>query len=213
MGFGIALIGYACLILTGTGGEIFAPPLLAYGFFLASRLNGRFLQASICSLFMFPRAIVQLLTTAGFINLDALPVINVSTFIVNLAAWLFMSFFWLSAVIEIAHDCGAEKLEFQARNRLVFTVMFIMLVVAIRVISFGGFMSEYAMALIAAEFILQYVVIIVNALFLHTCFVLITSEKQYEKDKQDIAKERAKSMEKQQKAQQEAKEKLEKRKK
>lgn len=213
MGFGIALIGYACLILTGTGGELLAPPLLAYGFFLASRLNGRFLHAAVSSLFMLPRGIVQLLSVLGVIDLNSMAVLNTATFIVNLAAWLTMSFFWLSAVVEIARDCGAERLEFQARNRLVFTVMFIMLVIGVRIMNIGGFLGEFAGAMIAVEFILQYVVIIVNALFLHTCFVLITSERQYEKDKQNLARERADAMAKQQKQREEEADKLGKRKK
>ena len=45
MGFGIALLGYACLILNEVGGAVLAAPLLAYGFFLASRLNRAFLYA------------------------------------------------------------------------------------------------------------------------------------------------------------------------
>ncbi len=213
MGFGIALIGYLCMIFTGTGGEIFAPPLLAYGFFLASRLNNRFLHASVSSLFLIPRAVLQLLSTVGILELNTLTVINAASFMINLAAWAVMSFFWLSAVVEIAHDCGAERLEAQARNRLVFTVMFIMIVIGVRVMSIFGIPAEYTGFCLAAEFILQYVVIIVNALFMHTCFVLITSEKQYEKDKQDLAKEHAKAMEQKLKKQNEEAKKREKRKK
>ena len=213
MGFGIALIGYLCMILTGTGGEIFAPPLLAYGFFLASRLNNRFLHASISSLFLIPRAALQLLSTMGILELNTLPALNAASFILNLAAWAVMSFFWLSAVVEIARDCGAERLEAQARNRLVFTVMFIMIVIGIRAASLFGIPAEYTAICLAGEFFLQYAVIIVNALFMHTCFVLITSEKQYEKDKQDLAKENAKAMEKRMKKQNEEAKKREKRKK
>lgn len=207
MGFGIALIGYACMILTGTGGELFAPPLLAYGFFLASRLNDRFLQASIASLFLIPRAVLQLLSTFGIIDINTLPVINAVSFMLNLGAWAIMSFFWLSAVVEIANKCGAQRLESQARNRLVITVMFIMIVITIRVMSIFGIPSEYTAICLAAEFILQYAVIIVNTLFLHTCFVLITSERQYEKDKQYIARERAKAMEQKLKKEEEKREK------
>jgi hypothetical protein len=43
--------------------------------------------------------------------------------------------------------------------------------------------------------------------------VLITSERQYEKDKQELAKERAKALEKKHKERQEAAERLERRKK
>lgn len=213
MGFGIALIGHAFMLFTGTGAEIFAPILLAYGFFLASRLNGKFLHASVSALFMLPRAIVQLLTALGIIELNALPLLNTVTFILNLAAWLIMTFFWLSAVISIAIDCSAEKLERQARNRLVFTVMFILLVLGVRAVNVVGLLGDFAGTMVMVEFFLQYAVIIVNTLFMHTCFILITSERQFERDKQEIAKERAKELEKKQKERQEVAEKLEKHKK
>lgn len=211
MGFGIALLGHAFMLLTGTGAEIFAPILLAYGFFLASRLHGRFLQASVSALFMLPRAVVQLLSAFGVLDLNSASLLNTVTFILYLAAWLIMTFFWLSAVISIAVDCGAEKLERQARNRLIFTVMFILLVLSVRAMYIVGLLGEFASTFMIVEFFLQYAVIIVNTLFMHTCFILITSERQYEKDKQNIAKERAKELEKKQKERQEVADKLEKR--
>lgn len=211
MGFGIALFGYAFLLLHEMGGAIFAAPLLAYGFFLASRLENTFLKASISSLFLFPRAILQICTIIGICDMTEIPILNSVTFILHLLAWLFMSFFWLSAVMKIAHNCQAEKLENQARNRLVFTVIFIVLSLVAGILNMGGMLGGLGFTVNTLQYILQYLVIIVNILFLHTCFVLITSEKQYEKDKQELAKEQAKAMEKAQKDKQEAARKLEER--
>jgi len=212
MGFGIALIGYAFLLMTGTGGEIIASLMLGYGFFLASRLNAKFLSAAVSALFMLPRGIVNGLTVLNVFNIDNHPTISTITFLIYLMAWLMMSYFWLMAVIEIARENSATKLENQARNRLVFTIAFIFIVIVARLlpmVSGIGIAGSFA----AIEFILQYVVIFVNLLFLHTCFILITSEAQYAKDKQQIAKERADALEKKYKEQQEVSNRFGKRKK
>ena len=67
MGFGIALIGYAFLLLNIAGGALFAAPLLAYGFFSASRLERNFLNASVSALFMLPHGVLQVASLAfGF---------------------------------------------------------------------------------------------------------------------------------------------------
>jgi len=211
MGFGIALLGYAFLLLHEMGGAIFAAPLLAYGFFLATRLESTFLKASISSLFLFPRAILQVCSIVGIFDMSEIPTLSSITFILHLLAWLFMSFFWLSAVIKIAQSCQAEKLENQARNRLVFTEIFIALSLVASLLNMGGLLGNLGFTVNTLQYIIQYLVIIVNVLFLHTCFVLITSEKQYEKDKQELAKEQAKSIEKMQKKRQEAAKKLEER--
>lgn len=186
------------MMLLGTGGEIFAAVLLGYGFFIASRLNPNFLRASVSALFMLPRGIVNALSVVGLIDINSLNLLNVITFILFLISWLFMSYFWLIAVAQIAKENGVSKLENGARFRLVFTIAFIMLVMCSRILAFSGALGGMSAMLAAAEFILQYAVIFINILFLHTCFVLITSEKQYEKDKQNIAKERAKALEKKQ---------------
>ncbi len=212
MGFGIALIGYAFLLMTGTGGEIIASLMLGYGFFLASRLNAKFLSAAVSALFMLPRGIVNGLTVLNVFNIDNHPTISTITFLIYLMAWMMMSYFWLMAVIEIARENSATKLENQARNRLVFTIAFIFIVIVARLlpmVSGIGIAGSFA----AIEFILQYVVIFVNLFFLHTCFILITSEAQYAKDKQQIAKERADALEKKYKEQQEVSNRFGKRKK
>jgi uncharacterized membrane protein len=109
---------------------------------------------------------------------------------------MLMSYFWLTAVINIARECNAPKLERTAQNRLVLTVVFITLSLAAGLLNMFSLLGGIAYTVTSIQFILQYVVIIANILFLHTCFVLITSEKQYEKDKQQLAKEQNEAIKK-----------------
>lgn len=189
MGFGIALLGYGCFALYEIGGGVLAAPLLAYGFFLASRLEKNFLKAAVSALFLLPRGVIQFCVVIGLFDIGEIPVLNTSTYIVHLGAWMLMSYFWLTAVINIARECNAPKLERTAQNRLVLTIAFIALSLAAGLLNMLGMLGGLAYTVTSIQFILQYVVIFANLLFLHTCFVLITSERQYEKDKQQLAKE------------------------
>ena len=209
MGFGIALFGYAFLLLNEMGGVLLGAPMLAYGFFLASRLEGYFLHAAVSSLFMLPRGIY--LFCSLIFGLEMNPLINTVTFILHMCAWIMMTFFWLTAVMKIARENQAGKLERQARNRLVLTVVLLTLALASELLNLDGTLGDFSGAIMTANYISQYAIIIINTLFLHTCFVLITSARQYEKDKQELAKERAKALEKKHKEQQEAAKRLEKR--
>ncbi len=211
MGFGIALFGYAFLLLHEMGGAVFAVPLLAYGFFLASRLESNFLRASISSFFLLPRGIVQLLTVIGVIDLDSLPMLNTVTFILHLLAWLMMTYFWYTAVIKIAIGCDAPKLERQARSRMIITVVFIVFSFAVLMLNSSGALGDLGFTVSSLQYVLQYAVIVINALFMHTCFIMITSKRQYEKDKQQLAREQANALEKMHKDKQEAAKKLERR--
>ncbi len=199
MGFGVALIGYACLLLQDIGGGFFAALIMGYGFFLASRLNDNFLRASVSALFMLPRGILQLCALFGLFVLEDMPTLNTVTFLLHIGAWMLMSYFWLTAVIQIARDNGAAKLENKARNRLVLTVTFLFFAAAVPILNLNGVLGDLAFAVASLQYIVQYAVIFINFFFLHTCFILITGEKQYEKDKQEIAMERAKMLEKRQK--------------
>lgn len=208
MGFGIALLGYACLILNEVGGAVLAAPLLAYGFFLASRLNRAFLYAAVSSLVLLPRGVVQLLYATGLINPAETPALNTVTFFLYMAAWLAMSFFWLSAVKEIAAECGEKKLERKAGNRLYFTAAFILFACFSKLIDMVAGSGVFGFSLVPIEYLLQYATIIINILFLHTCFILITSERQDEEDKHYIALEKAREREKRMKEQKEEAERL-----
>lgn len=211
MGFGIALIGYAFLLLNEMGGGIFAALLMGYGFFLASRLNAKFAQAAVSVLFMFPRGVVLALDIIGVINITELTVLNTVTQAVHLIAWFLVTYFWLNGVMEIARDNKAEKLESQARARLILTAVFLIGSLFITFLTIGGVLQTLPGEIAMGQYILQYVLIFYNLFFLHTCFILITSEKQYEKDRHQIAQERAKALEKKHKEQQEVKNRIGKR--
>lgn len=211
MGFGIALIGYAFLLLNLMGGAMFGAPLLAYGFFLASRLERYFLNAAISALFMLPHGIMQFSALVG--NFDPNPTLDMALRTLYTFAWITMSFFWLIAVAKIARENKAERLEQQARNRIVFTVVFVSVSFLAEVLAVGGAFGQYGIFVSSVKYIIEYTAIFVNLFFLHTCFVLITSESQYEKDKQEIAKKRADALQKKYREDKEVSEKIAKRRK
>lgn len=198
MGFGIALIGYAFLLMGDLGGALFAAPVLAYGFFLASRLESNFLRASVSSLFMLPRGIFMIVYS--FIGVDEgstlFVTLNTVTFIVFQLAWLMMTFFWLSAVINIATECNSPMMLRRSRFTMSVTIPYVLFSAAATLMGSANLLGEYAGAVSVILFILMYVVIIINLVMLHNCFVLITSERQYQKDKQQLAKERADALRK-----------------
>lgn len=200
MGFGIALIGYAFLLMGDLGGALFAAPVLAYGFFLASRLESNFLRASISALFMLPRGIFMIIYSFADMKngayIELINTFNTVTFILFQLAWLAMSLFWLNAVANIAKECNSAMILTRTNITKAFTLPYIVLATAATVLSSGGLLGTYAGTISVIMFILMYVVIIMNLIMLHTCFVLITSERQYAKDKQQLAKERAEAMKK-----------------
>lgn len=201
MGFGIALIGYCFMIMGDFGGAIFAAPLLAYGFFLASRLEKNFLNAAVSSLFLLPRGIY--IIVYSFINygkaeqsLKLMQSLNLITFLIFQLAWLLTSYFWLTAVINIANECNSPMIYKRAKRTMNITLPYIILSAAATFLNSFGLLGIYAGAMSTIMFILMYVVIIINLVMLHTCFVLITSERQYQRDKQQLAKERADALKK-----------------
>lgn len=210
MGFGIALIGYAFLLLNIAGGAVFAAPLLAYGFLRASRLESNFLNAAISALFMLPHGVLQF--SSLMFAFEPNETLDFVIRMVYTGAWLVMSFFWLIAVAKIANANRADRLELQARNRIVFTLVFVSFTFVAELLAYSGVFGNYGGLVVSLKYIVEYITIFVNLLFLHTCFILITSEKQYEKDKQEIAIERAKALEKDHKQRQEVADKIAKRK-
>ena len=211
MGFGVTLLGFAFLLMHEIGGGFFAALVMGYGFFLTARLNKTFLHAAISSLFILPRGAVQILATVGLINIDTMPLLNTVTFVLFIAAWATTSVFWLKGVIEIAIECGSAKMERQARWRLVASVFVLMLIATGYLLNTYGILGLYAGPVLSGVYLLQYALLCVQIAFMHTCFVLITSERQYAKDKQQIAIERAKAIEKANKAKQEGARRSEKR--
>ena len=84
----------------------------------------------------------------------------------------------------------------------------LMIAFAAELLKISGIATGIMFWMTAAQYILQYAVIIVNTLFMHTCFVLITSEKQYQKDKQSIEREQADALQKRHLEEQEARKRI-----
>lgn len=197
MGFGIAFLGYCCLLLHSAGLGVIGAPLLAYGFFLASRLNKYFLYASVSALFMLPRGLFVLvnvfLPVIGFdTDLSAeFPWLNLGTYLLFFVAWFFTVLYQCIAVREIATECGHVKLQNSASRQLYISAVFILLAVSLVI-----FESLVDVRVATFVYIAYYAVLLFNMYFTHTCLVLITSEKQYEKDKEYVAEENRKAAEK-----------------
>ena len=94
---------------------------------------------------------------------------------------------------------------------LIASVFVLMLIAAGYLLNTYGILGLYAGPVLSGVYLLQYALLFVQIAFMHTCFVLITSERQYAKDKQQIAIERAKAIEKANKAKQEGARRSEKR--
>jgi len=187
MGFGIAFLGYCFLLMHAAGFGIIAAPLLAYGFFLASRLERSFLYASVASLFMLPRGLFVLLDVflpilGVEISLtNTLPWLNLGTYLLFFIAWFFMVLYQCIAVRNIAIANDHVKLKNSANRQLYFSSLFIAIAVTMVLFSELVDLRVTVFAVVA-----YYAVLVMNLYFTHTCLVLITSEKQYEEDKKMV---------------------------
>jgi succinate dehydrogenase hydrophobic anchor subunit len=190
MGLGIATLGYGFLLTQWAGGGIIAAPVLAYGFYLASRTNKRFLAAAVSALLMLPYSVLLLLDLFARLEVFSFNTFNQDAVYYRimhslfLLAWISMSYYYLTAIKQIAEDNNSKKLRSKASNRHYLTQ--IILIGSFCLIIFENIITPEIPAFF---FVMQYVIIIINVLFLHTCFILITTERQYERDKRKIAKE------------------------
>lgn len=188
MGFGIAFLGYCFLLMHAAGFGIIAAPLLAYGFFLASRLERTFLYASVAALFMLPRGLFVLLDVfvpvlGVDVNLaEQFPWLNLGTYLLFFIAWFFMILYQCIGVRNIAIANDHQKLKNSANRQLYFSSLFIAIAVTMVLFSELVDLRVTIFAVIA-----YYAVLLMNLFFTHTCLVLITSESQYEKDKEMVA--------------------------
>lgn len=208
MGFGIAFLGYCFLFLHSAGLGVIGAPMIAYGFFLASRLDSYFLGASVSALFLLPRSIfvlfdVVLSATGAEVDLSTrFPWLGLSTYLLFFAAWFFLIFWHCLGVRRIASNCSHEKLLRTSSRQLYISAVFILF--AISMVICQSLIDDPRILFIG--YIAFYAILLFNLFFTHTCLVLITSERQYEKDKQEAAEQdrlakqkRAQDLEKEQK--------------
>ena len=200
MGFGIAFLGYCFLFLHSAGLGVIGAPMLAYGFFLASRLDSRFLRASIAAMFLLPRGmyvLIDLFLPMAGINMELserFPWLNISSYLLFFVAWFFMIYYHCMGVRRIAKECEHEKLQRTASRQLYISALFILLAISLVICQQLVDPQIGSFALIAF-----YVVLLFNMFFTHTCQVLITSEGQYVKDKQYVEEQNRLAMQKREK--------------
>lgn len=194
MGLGLATLGYGFMLTYEAGGGIIAGLLLAYGFYLASRVNKRFLTAAVSALFLLPHSILLLLQWTKLFDMGSGTLLHTISYSVFILAWLSMSYNYLIAVKQIAIENESSDLARKANFRLYLTG--IVLLGAFSLILFN---ATSIPVLAPFLYVLQYAVILINLLFLHTCFLLITTESQYQKDKATYAEDTKKLLEKKKK--------------
>ncbi|MBR5746816.1 MAG: hypothetical protein IKX92_06115 [Clostridia bacterium] len=201
MGFGIALFGYAFLLAVEFGGAAPAALLIGWGLYRAARLNKKFFYSAVAALFMLPRGVVVLLNVIKAIDLESLAFLNAFTFLLYLAAWGISVLFWMNAVLEIAAENGALRLKTGAARHLVFTECAILFMLAVEILWLSGISIPFIAQLVIIQYVVQYAVILINIWFMHTCFICITSESNYQKELNERASERATEMERRHKEQ------------
>ncbi len=191
MGFGIAFLGYCFLLLHSAGLGVIGAPLLAYGFFLAGRLDSYFYVSSVSALFMLPRGVFVLLDVflpyfgwEGGLSASH-PWWNLVTYLLFFIAWLFTVCGHCAAVKRIALSCDHAKLQRSASRQIYLSTVFILF--AVSMIICQSVIDNAQLLLIA--YLAYYVTLLSNLWFTHTCLVLITSEKQYAKDKEYVAEQ------------------------
>lgn len=177
MGFGIVTIGCLSLLLIDWGGSILAGLLCAYGLYLASRLEKRYLYGAVASLFMMPHGIVLLLDFVLGIKLGE--VVSSITYIMLMLGWAGYMFFMLTGTRCIAVENNAKKFESRCNTLLYFCILYF---AAETVANLAGFSQMQVIMTVA-----KYIIIILMIWFAHTCFVYISTPQQTEKDIADVA--------------------------
>ena len=198
MGFGIAFLGYCFLLLHPLGLGVIASPLMAYGFFLASRLDRYFAYSSVASLFLLPRSLlllINLILPSLGIEYDIavrMPYLELATYTMFFVAWFFVVLYHCLAVRRIAIACEHKKLQATASRQLYITTIVIFF--ALSVLIFKSVIGDARLLLVA--YIAYYVALLMNMFFTHTCLVLITSQEQYDKDMRYLAQQDMKAADK-----------------
>lgn len=184
-------MGYCFLLLHSIGLGVIGAPLLAYGFFLAARLDQAFFAASISALFLLPRGIFVLLNIflpAMGINIDLsarFPWLDLGTYLLFFVAWFFLIFWHCLGVRRIAAANEHEALQRTANRQLYLSSIVILF--AISMVICQHLIRDSRILLIG--YLAYYAVLLLNLFFTHTCLVMITSQKQYERDLRDVAEQ------------------------
>lgn len=177
MGFGILTIGSLCMLLVDWGGTVAAGIICAYGLYLASRLEKRFLYASVSSLLMIPHGIVLLLDFVLGVKLaDA---VSVTTYVMLTVGWAACLLFFYTGVRNIAVENGAKRFENRACTFLYFSLVYF------ACDSVANLFAISQMQVIMS--VAKYIIVILMIWFSHSCFVFISTPEQTQKDISDVA--------------------------
>ena len=198
MGFGIAFLGYCFLLLHPLGMGVIASPMLAYGFFLASRLDRYFAYSALSALFLLPRGLFMLLgLLLPLLGVETdlavmFPYLDLVTYMLFFVAMFFMVMYHCLAVKRIAKACEHQKLQAMASRQLYITSLVIFF--SLSMLVFDNIIEDARLVMVS--YIAYYIALLMNLYFTHTCLVLITSESQYEEDRRYVADQDMKAAEK-----------------
>ena len=165
MGFGIIILGYILTLLDTFGGGIVGCPLMAYGFYRASRVNTRFGICSIISLISLYEPVLQVM---AIFKVSTAPLVS---YFVKLA----LIFTFYTCVVEIAREGKAEKLEKGAMLRLYFNCAAFGFMIISAFADLSGMQLFINIAYVVAG--------VINILFLWDCASKITTREQMTKDR------------------------------
>jgi hypothetical protein len=164
MGFGIILIGYIASVFDFVCGGIVGYPLMAYGMFRLSRLNGKFAVSGAISLALLYDSVWNLLIILGFAQADSIYRIAHTT---SFAFELLMIVTFYLAVKDLADGAGSASMSRSAVSRMIFNCIAYIFTIVISFVSFGEVDVIITVAFIIAG--------IINALFMFDCCAKITT--------------------------------------
>ncbi len=177
MGFGIFTIGCLALLAIDWGGTALAGAILAYGLYLASRLDSRFKTGAVCALCMIPHGFVLLLEIV--LDIDVNVTLKTITEVLMLLGWAGMMFMLFIGVRRIAIDNGVKKLANRCDRLMYFYGLYFACELGLKILP----MPQMSVVLMIA----RYIFVIIGVLFAHYCFVHISTQEQTEKDIADVA--------------------------
>ncbi len=172
MGFGTILLGYILTLFDSFGGGIVGCPLMAYGFYKVSRINGRFGICAVLSVISFYEPVLQVLAILKVADPNS--AVFSTAHVISYAVKLAIIFTFYLSVIEIARVGKSPKLESGAMWRIYLNCASHIFMVISAFVSLAGMETLINIAYIATG--------LVNILFFWDCASKITTREQMRKD-------------------------------
>lgn len=172
MGFGTILLGYILTLFDSFGGGIVGCPLMAYGFYKTSRINGRFGICAVLSVISLYEPVLQVLAILKVADPNS--AVFSTAHVISYAVKLAIIFTFYLSVIEIARVGKSTKLESGAMWRIYLNCASHIFMVISAFVNLAGMQTLINVAFIATG--------IVNILFFWDCASKITTRDQMRKD-------------------------------